>query len=316
MTPNDRERNYLQSSPHTPGRRQKEVQAFDTAAFLRQRYDRLLRRAARRAPHTRPPSHRPLLERRAGILRDDGAHRRRACASLHQRSDAASRGGNGGPGLVPAGDAPAGDAYERGVAVRGNALRQRLQAPSSSSCRTPRNQNAAAPRSLRELVVEDVTFAYPESDLASTRRRFAPDRRRRDRRARRRERLRQDHARQAPRRASTSPERGPRSAGTASTSHARSGRAPAPIAMIFQDFDQLPAPRAREHRARPSRARSTTSTASRGGRARPARTTFIAALPDGYDTMLGREFSGGHDLSVGQWQRVALARRSSATRRS
>jgi ATP-binding cassette subfamily B protein len=35
---------------------------------------------------------------------------------------------------------------------------------------------------------------------------------------------------------------------------------------------------------------------------------FIAKLPDGYDTMLGPEFRGGTDLSVGQWQRMALAR--------
>jgi len=35
---------------------------------------------------------------------------------------------------------------------------------------------------------------------------------------------------------------------------------------------------------------------------------FLARLPEGYDTMLGREFEGGWDLSVGQWQRMALAR--------
>jgi ATP-binding cassette subfamily B protein len=35
---------------------------------------------------------------------------------------------------------------------------------------------------------------------------------------------------------------------------------------------------------------------------------FIRALKDGYDTMLGPEFQGGTDLSVGQWQRMALAR--------
>lgn len=34
----------------------------------------------------------------------------------------------------------------------------------------------------------------------------------------------------------------------------------------------------------------------------------FAALPLGLDTLLGKEFLGGHDLSVGQWQRVALAR--------
>ncbi len=35
---------------------------------------------------------------------------------------------------------------------------------------------------------------------------------------------------------------------------------------------------------------------------------FVSRLPAGYDTMLGREFVGGWDLSIGQWQRLALAR--------
>ena len=35
---------------------------------------------------------------------------------------------------------------------------------------------------------------------------------------------------------------------------------------------------------------------------------FVSSLPKGYDTRLGREFFGGHELSVGQWQRLALAR--------
>ncbi|GEN79704.1 ABC transporter ATP-binding protein [Actinotalea fermentans] len=34
----------------------------------------------------------------------------------------------------------------------------------------------------------------------------------------------------------------------------------------------------------------------------------LGGLPDGYDTLLSREFPGGRDLSGGQWQRVALAR--------
>lgn len=34
----------------------------------------------------------------------------------------------------------------------------------------------------------------------------------------------------------------------------------------------------------------------------------LASLPDGYETLLGPAFSGGVDLSGGQWQRVALAR--------
>jgi ATP-binding cassette subfamily B protein len=36
--------------------------------------------------------------------------------------------------------------------------------------------------------------------------------------------------------------------------------------------------------------------------------TFLEALPDGYDTHLGRWFGNGTDLSGGQWQRVCLAR--------
>jgi ATP-binding cassette subfamily B protein len=34
----------------------------------------------------------------------------------------------------------------------------------------------------------------------------------------------------------------------------------------------------------------------------------VQSLPAGYDTVLGREFDGGLDLSVGQWHRLALAR--------
>ncbi len=35
---------------------------------------------------------------------------------------------------------------------------------------------------------------------------------------------------------------------------------------------------------------------------------MIEDLPEGYETMLGRWFHGGHELSLGQWQRIALAR--------
>nr|WP_223184553.1 ABC transporter ATP-binding protein [Streptomyces sp. CBMA152] len=36
--------------------------------------------------------------------------------------------------------------------------------------------------------------------------------------------------------------------------------------------------------------------------------TFLTALPNGYATPLGKEFTDGTDLSGGQWQRLALAR--------
>ena len=34
----------------------------------------------------------------------------------------------------------------------------------------------------------------------------------------------------------------------------------------------------------------------------------VEALPEGYESLLGRQFEGGYELSLGQWQRVALAR--------
>jgi ATP-binding cassette subfamily B protein len=34
----------------------------------------------------------------------------------------------------------------------------------------------------------------------------------------------------------------------------------------------------------------------------------LSSLPEGYRTQLGRQFYGGQELSVGQWQRLALAR--------
>jgi ATP-binding cassette subfamily B protein len=36
--------------------------------------------------------------------------------------------------------------------------------------------------------------------------------------------------------------------------------------------------------------------------------SVIEDLPEGYDTMLGRWFHDGHELSLGQWQKIALAR--------
>ncbi|MCK5133553.1 MAG: ABC transporter ATP-binding protein [Candidatus Sabulitectum sp.] len=36
--------------------------------------------------------------------------------------------------------------------------------------------------------------------------------------------------------------------------------------------------------------------------------TMIENLPDGYDTVLGRSFKNGRELSIGEWQKIALAR--------
>ncbi|MBL4689145.1 MAG: ABC transporter ATP-binding protein [Nannocystaceae bacterium] len=44
--------------------------------------------------------------------------------------------------------------------------------------------------------------------------------------------------------------------------------------------------------------------AAKAGMAAP----FIDAMPDGYQTQLGRWFAGGRELSGGQWQKIALSR--------
>ena len=80
------------------------------------------------------------------------------------------------------------------------------------------------------------------------------------------------------------------------------------IGVIFQDFVRYHLPVEREHRLRPDRRarrsgpRSSTSARKSGADA------VIESLPEGYETMLGRWFHGGHELSLGQWQKIALAR--------
>ena len=48
--------------------------------------------------------------------------------------------------------------------------------------------------------------------------------------------------------------------------------------------------------------------AVRAAAARSGAHEAIDELPQGYETLLGREFEGGHDLSRGQWQSLAIAR--------
>ncbi len=79
------------------------------------------------------------------------------------------------------------------------------------------------------------------------------------------------------------------------------------VAVIFQDFQHY-ALLARDniglgHHQRIDDLDAITTAARHAGAH-----AFLAHLPAGYDTILGPEFSGGSDLSIGQWQRIALAR--------
>jgi ATP-binding cassette, subfamily B, bacterial len=79
------------------------------------------------------------------------------------------------------------------------------------------------------------------------------------------------------------------------------------IAVIFQDFERYLLP-ARENvgLGRHERVEELETVIAAARRADVDET--LAGLPEGYETMLGREFAGGYDLSIGQWQKVALAR--------
>ena len=79
------------------------------------------------------------------------------------------------------------------------------------------------------------------------------------------------------------------------------------VAVIFQDFVKYFLSAAEniavgQHRHFDDRQRIVEASVRAGADA------YIRSLDDGYDTKLGPQFLGGSDLSVGQWQRIALAR--------
>jgi ATP-binding cassette, subfamily B, bacterial len=86
------------------------------------------------------------------------------------------------------------------------------------------------------------------------------------------------------------------------------------VALIDQEFTRWPMTLRQNIAMGPgARGESVASTDGRGdalrAAARAAGADEIAAeLPAGYDTLLALSFLGGHELSGGQWQRVAVAR--------
>jgi ATP-binding cassette subfamily B protein len=79
------------------------------------------------------------------------------------------------------------------------------------------------------------------------------------------------------------------------------------VAAIFQDFVQYPVS-AHDNVAFGALARSGDRAAVEDAARQAGALDIVAALPHGWDTILNRQFTGGADLSGGEWQRIALAR--------
>ena len=78
-------------------------------------------------------------------------------------------------------------------------------------------------------------------------------------------------------------------------------------AVVFQDFMRYALP-AYDNIAMGRSERFEDTEAVRDAAVRAGAARDITGLPRGYDTLLGPQFDGGVDLSLGQWQRIALAR--------
>src|SRR5690606_35665421 len=81
----------------------------------------------------------------------------------------------------------------------------------------------------------------------------------------------------------------------------------AEMSTVFQDFGQYQMT-VRENIALGNVNAAADDAAVQAAAERAGAAEFIEALPERYDSMLGRWFEGGRQLSGGQWQRLALAR--------
>jgi ATP-binding cassette subfamily B protein len=79
------------------------------------------------------------------------------------------------------------------------------------------------------------------------------------------------------------------------------------VSAVFQDFVRYELT-ARENVAISDRVRAGDAASVAAAAQRAGIDGVLCGLADGYETMLSRAYDGGADLSVGQWQRVAMAR--------
>ncbi|HEY6584668.1 MAG TPA: ABC transporter ATP-binding protein [Gaiellaceae bacterium] len=306
MTPNDRQRNYLQNV--LMGRNAaKEVRSFNLAGYLRGRYDRLYdERIAELQQLAKRRTVRSLLGSLTSSLVTVGTI---AVLSWLYVSDRMSLAAVGAAvfGLYQLANQLRGlhmsatSLYEATLFIRdySNFLTLEPQVEAHEGTRP-------APHGFERLTVEDVSFTYPESDRPAV-----------------------DGVSLEIGRGEVVALVGENGSGKTTLAKMLAGlyrpqggrirwddvdlaevdadELRRSIAVIFQDFERYLLP-ARENVGLGRKERIDDFEAIIEAAARADADDFLSGLPEGYETMLGREFSGGFDLSIGQWQRVALAR--------
>jgi ATP-binding cassette subfamily B protein len=310
MTPNDRQRNYLQSV--LLGRDSaKEVRAYDLAPFLRKRYDRLYDERIR---ELRALARRRTVRTLGGSLTSSAVAAGAAAALAYlYASGRLSLAATGAAvfglyqlrGRLQAMHFSVAGLYEATLFIRDYA--SFLELPAGGEPGEPVSTSArAAPRGFTRLEVDEVTFVYPEAD------RPALDEVSLEIGAGEIVALVGENGSGKTTLAKLvaglyRPERGRIRWDGIDVAELDAHELRASVAVIFQDFARFLLP-AYENVGLGRHERIDDRDGVVAAARRAGAHEFLDGLPEGYDTMLGREFHGGWDLSIGQWQRVALAR--------